>query len=532
MSRLSLNDVEWGEFRLEELFEIKIGQNIDGNKIDKQGGSTPYITRKESNNGLDGFIEAEQEKRNEAFPVITIGNETAEPFVQTYPFFTGTKVNILEPKEKLSESCLKFVATCIRQHKSKYSYSFTANSTRLKKQNILLPLDNSKPNYQFMEDYIKQEQKIIAQKVIDYYKQQILEEGFELVGLTDVEWGEIPLKKLFHFQRGNQNNMASLIPGNTPLVSAKKVDNGYKSFVQKNQKPLFEGNIITLNNDGDGGVGIAYYQPHLMALDTHVTALIPKEARTKSELLFLATVITLQRGKFSHGYSLNNNRIVNQKIMIPMDKNGNPHWEYMSKFMKKIEAVNINKVLSYIYIYELAVRMGREMDTLQDKEWKEFWLEDVVSIHSGVRLTKTDQISGPVPFVGSSDSNNGVTGFISNTNRSLDRNVLGVNYNGSVVENFYHPYFCIFSDDVKRIHWLERANGNKYTYLFLKEMILKQREKYAYGYKFNAGRMARQKIMLPIDRNDKPDYEYMKNYMLIKMIKEQKQVIDYFRDNG
>lgn len=172
------------------------------------------------------------------------------------------------------------------------------------------------------------------------------------------------------------------------------------------------------------------------------------------------------------------------------------------------------------------------MDTLQDKEWKEFWLEDIVSIHSGVRLTRADQKPGPIPFVGSSDSNNGVTGFISNTNQSLDKNVLGVNYNGSVVENFYHHYFCIFSDDVKRIHWLERANGNKYTYLFLKEMILKQREKYAYGYKFNAGRMARQKIMLPIDRNDKPDYEYMKNYMLIKMIKEQKQVIDYFRDNG
>ena len=34
---------------------------------------------------------------------------------------------------------------------------------------------------------------------------------------------------------------------------------------------------------------------------------------------------------------------------------------------------------------------------------------------------------------------NGITNFVSNSNDSLDSNVLGVNYNGSIVENFYHP---------------------------------------------------------------------------------------------
>lgn len=530
MSRLSLKDVEWGEFRLEELFEIKIGQNIDGNKIDKQGGSTPYITRKESNNGLDGFIEAEQEKRNEAFPVITIGNETAEPFVQTYPFFTGTKVNILEPKEKLSESCLKFVATCIRQHKSKYSYSFTANSTRLKKQNILLPLDNSKPNYQFMEDYIKQEQKIIAQKVIDYYEQQILEEGFELVGLTDVEWRTFKFNEIFReIKRGKRLKKADHVEGDIPYVSSTSLNNGVDAFIGNQEGVRTFQNNLTIANSGS--VGSTFYHQYEYVASDHVTGLTIENA-DKYIYLFMAVIVKRLEEKYSFNREINDKRIQKETLILPVDKKGNPHWEYMRKFMQKIEAVNINKALSYIYIYELAIRMERKMDTLQDKEWKEFWLEDIVSIHSGVRLTRADQKPGPIPFVGSSDSDNGVTGFISNTNQSLDKNVLGVNYNGSVVENFYHHYFCIFSDDVKRIHWLERANGNKYTYLFLKEMILKQREKYAYGYKFNAGRMARQKIMLPIDRNDKPDYEYMKNYMLIKMIKEQKQVIDYFRDNG
>lgn len=96
---------------------------------------------------------------------------------------------------------------------------------------------------------------------------------------------------------------------------------------------------------------------------------------------------------------------------------------------------------------------AKKIISLTEKTWSEFWLEDIVIISSGARLTKADQERGTRPFIGSSDSNNGVTGFVSNTNSSLDSIVLGVNYNGSVVENFYHPYESIFSDNVKRIHW-------------------------------------------------------------------------------
>lgn len=119
--------------------------------------------------------------------------------------------------------------------------------------------------------------------------------------------------------------------------------------------------------------------------------------------------------------------------------------------------------------------------------------------------------SGITPFIGASDSNNGVTAFVSNTNVSKDSNVLGVNYNGSVVENFYHPYICLFSDDVKRFA-LREHSGNEYIYLFMKTVILQQKSKYAYGYKFNEARMQKQMILLPTTANGQPDYDYMEQY--------------------
>lgn len=151
-----LEEKEWKEFFIEELFNIRIGKNIDGNKINKQGGKIPYVTRKENCNGVNGFISYSQDFLTVDYPVITIGNETAEPFIQKYPFFTGTKVNILKPKQKVSEYTLKFIATSLKAHKSKYSYSFTINSTRLKRQKIMLPVNqNLEPDYEYMEQYIK-----------------------------------------------------------------------------------------------------------------------------------------------------------------------------------------------------------------------------------------------------------------------------------------------------------------------------------------------------------------------------------------
>lgn len=152
------------------------------------------------------------------------------------------------------------------------------------------------------------------------------------------------------------------------------------------------------------------------------------------------------------------------------------------------------------------------MKQLSELKWKAFDLCDVFSISAGVRLTKSDMMEGVRPFIGASDSNNGITAFVSNSNPSLDSNVLGVNYNGSVVENFYHPYEAIFSDDVKRLHLLNYED-NKYILLFMKSVILKQKVKYQYGYKFNGERMSKQKIMLPIDDNGQPDYAFMEAYM-------------------
>jgi len=154
---------------------------------------------------------------------------------------------------------------------------------------------------------------------------------------------------------------------------------------------------------------------------------------------------------------------------------------------------------------------------LRDREWRAFALAELFVIKPGKRLTKSDMRPGTRPFVGATEANNGITHFVSNTNASLDQGVLGVNYNGSVVATFYHPYACLFSDDVKRFR-LRNGQGNRWIYLFLKTMIVQQKPKYAYGYKFNERRMNKQLILLPVcDASDEekpvPDWKFMEEYI-------------------
>ena len=165
---LPLKEKEWMEFQIGSLFDVKIGKSIDANKVNLSIGKVAYVTRKEINNGLDGFLDYDLNYLNTQFPAITIGNETAEPFVQSFPFFTGTKVNILSPKKSVSIYALLFITQSIRMNKTKYSYVFTINSTRLRKQNILLPVDESEnPDWQYMEQYAK---SITRQKITEYLK--------------------------------------------------------------------------------------------------------------------------------------------------------------------------------------------------------------------------------------------------------------------------------------------------------------------------------------------------------------------------
>lgn len=170
-----------------------------------------------------------------------------------------------------------------------------------------------------------------------------------MLNLNEREWLSFKILVLFDYQRGNQNNMNSLVEGGDMLISAKNINNGLKGFFTSNdKKEKYKGHCITLNNDGDGGVGLAYYQPHDFLLDTHVYALYPKQQLSRYTMLFITQAISKQRVCFSHGYSINQNRLKEIKIVLPINKIGEPDYAFMEQYIREREMQLIQKYKSFV----------------------------------------------------------------------------------------------------------------------------------------------------------------------------------------
>lgn len=352
-----------------------------------------------------------------------------------------------------------------------------------------------------------------------------------MLSLNDREWkefdidGENGIFRIEASKSGIDGNKLMLGNGDVPYITRTDVSNGIKQFISDNQDKKYlkdSGNVITIGLDTQ----TVFYQPHSFFTGQNIQVL-KNENLTKYNALFMIPLLRVQLDKFNWGGNgATLGRLRRTKIMLPVNNSGDPDYLFMDSYSKEREIKNKRK---YDFYVEETLE-GLEVSPvvpLSDKEWKEFCIEDIFNIFSGKRLTKDDMKPGETPFIGATDSGNGVTHYISNRNSSIDKNVLGVNYNGNgVAISFYHQYECLFTDDVKRFH-LKNYKDNKYVLLFFKTIILQQKSKYNYAYKFNEQRMRRQYIMVPVNDANEPDYLYMEQYMKNIMNKKYQAYLNY-----
>ena len=345
-----LSDREWKEFRIEDLFDRFEKGNVTNSTI-LNDGEIPYIGATNRNNGIIRFVEKNDktEKKGNCIVFISQGDGSAgySVYRESIGVYAGTV--ICAYKGELNRQRGLFVSSSSDMSESKYSHGYPRNEKRLKRDIVMLPVsENGEPDYDFMENYIHELEQEKLSEYKAYAQKQVSELSYQdIEPLENKEWKDFLLTDLFLFEKGNQNNMNSLNLGNIPLISAKKINNGYKSFVSVNSKKLFKGNCISLNNDGDGGAGLAYYQPSKMAVDSHVSILYQKEILEKNCLIFLSKCISQQANRFGHGHSINNERLKMFKVVLPITSHGKPDYAYMEQYTKNLMLKKYYEYLNY-----------------------------------------------------------------------------------------------------------------------------------------------------------------------------------------
>lgn len=154
-NNIQLNTKNWKSFKLssDELFVIKGSKTVPILELEEYGkGEYPFVTTAATNNGVEGFYAHYTEGGN----VLTIDSAViGYCSYQPLNFSASDHVEKLMPNFPLNKYIAMFLTTVINQEQYRYNYGRKAAHIRLNNAYIKLPAKNGKPDFAFMEQFIK-----------------------------------------------------------------------------------------------------------------------------------------------------------------------------------------------------------------------------------------------------------------------------------------------------------------------------------------------------------------------------------------
>lgn len=343
-----------------------------------------------------------------------------------------------------------------------------------------------------------------------------------MVNLEELEWEIFSTNEIFSkIYIAKSQDFGKMKKGNTPFIGRAAINNGFQDMVDS--KIQEEANCISI-----GMVSTtfrAFYRDVKFACSQNILILRMNKL-TKNKSLFLNSIFNYRiLPIFSYGKPIKLANFKKQKILLPVNKEKNPDYEYMEQYTKSIIDKKIEDYKKYAK-KTLSDIEYKDLDPLESKEWHEFFLTDIFpTIQRGKRLTKGNQISGNTPYVSSTASNNGIDNYIGNEDKvRIFSDCLSIANSGSVGATFYHPYKFVASDHVTH---LKNDTMNKYIYLFISTLGNRLSGKYNFNREINDKRISREKVMLPVNSSGDPDYEYMEQYMKNMTHKKINQYLTY-----
>lgn len=152
-SSFDISSTDWSEYKLGDLFKIEKGRRLT--KSDMEVGNDNYLGAIDSNNGVRQKIKADYLWASNCITVNYNGS-VGEAFYQSEPFWASDDVNVLYPNGwELNKYIGMFIATIIKAERPKYNYGRKWKKSIMEKSVIKLPTKNGKPDFNYMEEYIK-----------------------------------------------------------------------------------------------------------------------------------------------------------------------------------------------------------------------------------------------------------------------------------------------------------------------------------------------------------------------------------------
>ena len=358
-----MNSVEWGEYKLGDLFDIKNTLSFNTDML-TDGNEYDYITRTSLNQGIlqtTGFVNDENINNTGTW---SLGLLQMDFFYRNKPWYAGQFVRKIIPKIEIPQNATLYFTTVLNKLKPILLSVLVRNvDETFLNTTINLPINaKNKIDFEFMESFIAELEaervaELEAERVaelsaylkvsgLDNYELSV-EEQNALQEYETLDFSEFDITEIFEI-KNTSNILSTQIKensGNTPYLCASSENNGVSSYITYDKRYLEKGNCIFI---GGKTFVVSYQENDFFSNDSHNLALYLRNCdKSKLKHFYIATCLFKSLShKYSWGNSISKTKIKNDKISLPI-KDGKPNYDVMELLISAVQKLVIKDVVKY-----------------------------------------------------------------------------------------------------------------------------------------------------------------------------------------
>lgn len=319
-------------------------------------------------------------------------------------------------------------------------------------------------------------------------------------------WGKFKVGDFFKAERGKVKSLQIQGEGKTPVIAAGGYNQGIagKYDVEAECK-----NQITISCNG-AGCGSVFYHPYPFNINGDAIVLTELKPMNDAVKQFISCILNgVLTRKYSYEEKCSADKAMNEIIMLPVDDNNNPDWDYMERYIKNIE-MTVNESLLKLQ----SVITPPHKKKINVSGWKKYQIKDLFDVSRPAVRSQSSYSDGSMPFVASGNYNNGVIRHcIPKDEKDFDLgNCITISpLDGSA---FYQKEdFLGRGGAGSAILILRNDNLTKYSGLYIASIIRNALSKYSYSDQLSSKAIITEQIILPTVDGCNPDWTYMENYI-------------------
>ena len=334
----------WKEFSVCKLFgNSRLGKYHSPESLVESETGYPYICASNQNNGVNQKMSlvSGNDVRPTPQNIISWGKQCPYFTFHEEPCVTGQGMYYIVVPKYIPRRAIRYVITVLQSAvEGKFGYSDCFIGSSMDDLKIKLPsTTNGDPDWAYMESYMAN----LETKVADSLTMLQTAKDVKKKKVDTREWGEFKFGDLFDLRGIKQAKSQKLIPTVelsdgipcVPYIVQSQFNNMVGRYVDKqwlieNNEPPVEGNALVLGVT----LNACSYQPEEFGASQVITARSP--CLNKNNGFFITAIVRKEIEQFDYKEKPSFEKYRALKIMLPMDKTGQPDWAYMEEYMRKV----------------------------------------------------------------------------------------------------------------------------------------------------------------------------------------------------